>query len=87
MIFDAVYRFVFLCDLHRMPYPRMHQTAAAPHTALMMPRAVKYHPSPAASIRGCRLVTPIAAMAHRVMLALAAAVLGFCGKISTNNVL
>ena len=81
------YEFVYLRCLHRIPNLLRHQTAIAPHTALSIPSVVKYHPSPAASSRGRTMLTPIAAMAHLIILAVAAAVLGLFGKLSTNNVL
>lgn len=52
----------------------MRQTAATPQLPLQTPNTVKHQPLPAAFISGCRTATLTAAIAHRVMLAAAAAV-------------
>ena len=78
---------VYLRCLHPIPHLLKHQTAAAPQTALQIPSAVKYHPSPVASRSGRKILTAVAAIAQLVILAVAAAVLGLLGKTSTSKVL
>jgi hypothetical protein len=65
----------------------MNHTARAPKRPLQIPNIVKYQPLPSAFNRGCKTATPAAAMAHLVMLAAAAAVLGLSGNTSTRRVL
>lgn len=72
---------------HSIPFQRNIAMAAAPKLPLHMPMMVKYHPLPVASNSGCKIATPAAAIAQRVMLVAAAAVLGLRGKLSTRSVL
>ena len=76
-----------LSPLHLIPLVRIAQTATAPNPPLQTPKTEKYHPLPTASSSGCKTATPAAAIAQRVTLAAAAAVLGLSGKTSTNSAL
>jgi hypothetical protein len=70
-----------------MPFHRNKATANTDSTPLHSLSTVKYQPLPAASNSGYSTAIPVAAIAQRVMLVAADAVLRLRGKESTNNVL
>jgi hypothetical protein len=73
----------FLILRHCMPLRLSIKVAEAQKVPLHRPNPVKYHSRPAESSKGCKIAAPVAAMAHRVTLVAAAAVLGLSGKMST----
>lgn len=77
----------FLSLLQPIPFFLRTNTATAPKALLQSPSTVKYHARPAASINGCKMATPAAAIAHLATLVAAAAVLGLSGNVSTSNAL
>jgi hypothetical protein len=70
-----------------MPLSRMKIVATTLNTPEVAAKAVKNQPLPITSSNGCMAATAAADRAHRVMLPAAAAVLVFCGDMSTIRVL